>query len=99
MMRLLSSDHTRSRFVLLVSVLLLAAQLAIVQHSFSGKAHRAGELCQICMQFEGSGHALPPAAQPSPVLAIGLVSAIAGVVAAIFARRTRPAQPRAPPLS
>jgi hypothetical protein len=98
MKNLLRSDRARSRFALLASIVMLAAQLAFIQHSL-GTAHRAGEFCHICVQLDGSAHAPPPAAPPPPELATPIAPAIACLVFIVFVRRSRPAQPRAPPRS
>jgi hypothetical protein len=98
-MRMFRCDNARSRLVLLASVILLAAQFVLIPHSFGGKVHRAGELCQVCVQFNGSGHAPPPAAPPPPVAAVGIAPAVACLVSFVVAHRALSAQPRAPPVS
>jgi hypothetical protein len=92
------AERRRKRCAVLVAVLLLACQLALTQHVF-GATHPHGELCQVCAQFYGSGHAPPPADLPQLAQAIGPAHAVEVLCGVVVSRPIRTVQARAPPLS
>ena len=81
----------------LASLLLVLAQFALIIHNFGGQAHPLGEVCQICVQLHGSGHALPPTIPMLPVVTVAFLLVVYSVSAVFPERRFSAARPRGPP--
>ena len=92
------AERTRKRCAVLASVILLACQLVLIQHTF-GTSHTPGELCHVCAQFDGSGHSPPPADLSPLVRAIGPTHAVEVLASVIVSRPVHTFQARAPPVS
>ena len=92
------AERRRKRCAVLASVILLACQVVLIQHTF-GTTHARGELCHVCAQFDGSGHSPPPAELPPLVRAIGPTHAVEVLASVIVSPPVHSFQARAPPIS
>jgi hypothetical protein len=94
-----SSRSRQSYIAALASLLLVLAQFALIVHNFGGQAHPLGEVCQICVQLHGSGHALPPTIPMLPVVTVAFLLVVFAVGSVIPERRFAASRPRGPPTS
>ena len=92
------AERRRKSCAVLASVVLLACQLVLIQHTF-GTSHTPGELCHVCAQFDGSGHSPPPADLSPLVRAIGPTHAVEVLSSVIVSAPVHTFQARAPPVS
>ena len=91
------SRSRQSYVAALASLLLVLAQFALIIHNFGGQAHPLGEVCQICVQLHGSGHALPPTIPMLPTVAVAFLLVVFAVGAEFSEYRFSAARPRGPP--
>lgn len=87
----------QSYIAAVASLLLVLAQFALIIHNFGGQAHPLGEVCQICVQLHGSGHALPPTIPMLPVVTVAFLLVVYSVGSVFPDRRFSAARPRGPP--
>ncbi len=92
------AERSRRRCAVFASIVLLACQLALIHHTF-GTTHARGELCQLCAQFDGSGHSPPPADLSPLVRAIGPTHAVEELASVVVSAPVHTFQARAPPAS